>query len=106
MKAVQIINAVDSMKPNEIGEDVKFGWLGEADARVRCEIAGELPENISPIMGGDDELYVKSPYSRMYSEYLLAMIFFVGGEYDAYLKAYSAYEKTFVEYAKYCIRSR
>ena len=106
MKASDIINLVDSVKSNEIGEDVKFNWLSEANARVLCEIAGKSPEAIVRITGGDDELYVKSPYSRMYSEYLLAMVFFVGGEYDAYLKAYSAYEKTFLEYAKYCIRNR
>lgn len=106
MNAAEVISTVDCMKPNEISEDTKFHWLNEANARVLCEIAGVAPEKIEAIACGDDELYVQSPYSRMYCQYILAMMFFVNGEYDSYVKAYAEYEKTFLEYAKYCIRNR
>ena len=106
MKAGELIAIVDNMKSNQIGEDVKFCWLDEVNARVLCEIVKTAPESIEKISCGEDELCVPSPYSRMYSEYLLAMLAFVGGEYDCYAKMYSAYEKTYLEYAKYCIRTR
>ena len=106
MKAQEIISIVDSIKANDVCEDAKFNWLDEANSRVLCEIAGIAPEDIEKITCGEDELYAPSPYSRMYSEYLLAMIAFVKGEYDSYVKMYAAYEKTYLDYAKYRIRSR
>ena len=106
MKAGELISIVDSIKANEIGEDAKFCWLDEVNSRVLCEIMKTPLENIGKISCGDDDLSVPSPYSRMYSEYILAMISFVGGEYESYLRMYAQFEKTYHEYAKYCIRTR
>jgi len=106
MKAGEIIGIVDSIKKNEIGEDVKFGWLGDAEGRVLCEIKKMQAVDVSPITSGECELSVPSPYSKMYSIYLVAMICFFTGDYDGYVKANTEYEQTFSEYAKYCIRTR
>ena len=106
MKAGELMSIIDSIKANEIGEDSKFCWLDEVNSRVLCEIIKKPIEDIPKISCGEDELCVPSPYSKMYSEYLFAMIAFVGGEYDAYVKMYAEFEKTYHEYAKYCIRNR
>lgn len=106
MKAGEIISIVDMLKANDVGEEAKFNWLCEVNSRVLCEIFGKAPEQITEIACGEDELCVPSPYSRMYSEYLLAMISFVNGDYESYNAMYVEYEKSFLEYSKYCIRNR
>jgi len=106
MKAGELIAIVDSIKQNEISEDVKFAWLNEAEARELCEIRKEPALDMGAISCGESELSVPSPYSKMYSMYLVAMIAFVLGEYDTYAKANAEYEQVFYEYAKYCIRTR
>ena len=106
MKAGELIAIVDAVKPNDISEDIKLGWLGDAEGRVLCEIKKESVKDVTLIACGDDELSVPSPYSKMYSMYLVAMICFVKGEYEAYVKANQQYERAFSDYAKYCIRTR
>ncbi len=97
---------IDAVKPNEINEDIKFGWLCEAEARVECEIHKRKADEVDITMSGDRELLVSAPYSKMYSMYLYAMIAFVKGEYDVYAKANAEYEQIFSEYGKYYLRTR
>ena len=106
MKAGELIAIVDSLKANEVSEEAKFSWLGDAEARVMCEIHKTAPKDIDLCISGDSELCVPAPYSAMYSMYVLAMICFFAGDYDAYVKANAQYEKSFADYAKYCIRIR
>jgi hypothetical protein len=106
MKAGEIISIADSLKQNDVCEDAKFNWLCEANARVLCEIGKMAAADVPKITCGDDELSVPAPYSKMYTEYLLAMLSFVKGDYESYNAMYVEYEKTFLEYAKYCIRNR
>ena len=106
MKAGELIAIVDSLKENEISEDVKFSWLADAEARVMCEIHKMDPKSIDTCIGGDTELSVPAPYSSMYSMYVLSMICFVMGDYTAYTRANAHYEKDFLDYAKFCIRTR
>ncbi len=106
MRAGELIGIIDSIKPNTIGEDMKFRWLCDAESRVLCEILKKDAHSVPDRVTGDQHLSVPAPYSRMYTMYLIAMMSFFAGDYDTYVKANYEYEQVFAEYARYHIRTR
>ena len=106
MKVEKIISVFDSIKENNVNDDTKLMWLNDVDGRIACEIHRKKAEEFIPLVGGDDELALPEPYSRMYILYLGAMIAFQGGEYSLYNRTMLEYEAAFSEYARYVIRNR
>ena len=106
MRVDEILSIVDSLKKNEIGEELKLHWLNEVEGRVHCEINKLPPEEYVKISTTLEELSIPMPYARIYMTYLLAMMSFVSKEYDLYTDIYMRYESEFSEYAKYCLRER
>lgn len=106
MRVDEILSIADSLKKNEIGEELKLFWLNEIEARVHCEI-NKLPlEEFKKISTTLQELSIPMPYARVYLTYLLAMMSFVSKEYDLYTDICIKYESEFSEYAKFCLRER
>lgn len=106
MTAGELIAVVDAIKENDVSDEIKLGWIGEAEARVKCEICGVDARELDEKLSGDHALSVPMPYARLYTMYLLSMLCFLGGEYEAYNKALGEYEQAHREYGKYYIRNR
>lgn len=106
MKVEKIISVFDAIKENEVSYDTKLVWLNEVDGRVACEIHKQKAEQYRALVGGEDELMLPEPYSRMYILYLGAMMAFLVGEYSLYNITMLEYEAAFSEYARYVIRNR
>lgn len=106
MRVDEILSIVDSLKKNEISEELKLYWLNEVEARVHCEINRLPTEDFEKISTTLQELTIPMPYSKIYLTYLLAMISFSSKEYDLYTDIYMKYEREFSDYAKFCLRER
>ncbi len=106
MKVYEIITISDSLKENQLSDEVKMNRINEVEARVFCEIFGKSPKDFNGVRSFNDELSVPIPYTRMYTLYLGAMSAFADGEYELYNQMTVDFEKIFSEYAKYCIRHR
>ena len=106
MRVDEIISIVDSLKENEISEDLKLYWLNEVESRVHCEIHKLPVDDFAKITTMDHELMIPMPYAKIYLNYLLAMIAFATKEYDLYTDIAMRYEREFSEYAKFYLRVR
>ena len=106
MSAGEILAIVDSIKANKVSDSVKYGWLSDVEGMVQCEIHKSSPDAVKPVISDGDELSVSSPYSNIYTLYLISMIAFAQGDYTGYSRANDEFEKAFRAYAKFCIRNR
>ena len=106
MRVDEMLSIADSLKKNEISEELKIYWINEVEARVHCEI-NKLPiDEFEKISTTVENLSIPMPYEKIYLSYLLAMMAFVAKEYDLYTDIYMKYESEFSEYAKFCLRER
>ena len=106
MKIEKLIALVDELKENTLHEETKINWINEVEGRVFCELYKKHPSDFSPHFSMDDEISVPEPYVRMFTAYILGMIAFAAGEFDAYSRAMIDYETVFSEYARFLLRSR
>ena len=102
----EIVSIADSLKRNEISEEVKLHWINDVEGRVHCEIFKFTPESYITLTGMKQELMIPMPYARIYIGYILAMAAFASKEYDLYSDLMMRYERDFAEYAKFCLRTR
>lgn len=100
----QIIQYVDSVRPNPFTESVKLSWLCEAEALVRGEIMGQGADSIPESVLGTDIPSAHATYIRLYSYYVFSMIDFLMSEYDRYKMSSELFEKAFNDYAKWYMR--
>lgn len=106
MTAGELLKNLDSVKTNELCDDLKFRWINDVEGRVLCEIHKISPDRVKEIVSETDELTVPEPYSNLYILYLAAMIEFAGGNYSAYTELSAEFEKALLIYAKWFIRNR
>lgn len=106
MRVDEILSIADTLKENQISEEIKLQWLNDVEGRVHCEILGKAPEDFVTLKTTKDELSVPMPYARVYLNYILAMMAFIMKEYELYTDVMLRYERDFSKYAKYCLRSR
>ena len=106
MRVDEVISIADSLKPNQISEELKIYWLNEVEGRVHCEIYKSSIDELNKIKTMDQELAIPMPYAKIYLNYLLGMMAFALKEYDLYADLTMRYEREFSEYAKFCLRSR
>ena len=96
----QIVLYVDALRPNPFEESTKLSWLCEADGLVRAEVLGQSASLIPQSILGTDTPVVSSPYVRLYSYYLLAMIDLFSSDYDRYKISSQMFEDAMQSYAK------
>ena len=106
MKIERLISLIDELKENSFHEETKINWINEVEGRVFCELLKKHPSDFLPHFSMEDEITVPEPYVRMFTCYILAMISFMLGEFDAYSRGMIEYENVFSEYAKFLMRSR
>lgn len=94
MKISEVLDRVQQLKPNTIGDDIIRSFIEECDRKVYTEIVakdypneGEIiqPENERYPFGGKDvELLAKDEYASLYLYYAMAQIDFLNSEYERY----------------------
>ncbi len=99
-----IIDFVDTVRPNPFDEGTKLWWLCEAEGLVRTEILGELPESIPETVTKAQSPSATGPYIRLYSYYLIAMIDLFMSDYESYKISSEIFEKTVEAFGKWYIR--
>lgn len=111
MKLMEVISAVDALKPNTYSVENKIAWLSWVDETVQREIF-DSHQGAGAVFGGysadtppDTALLVPPPYDQLYLRYLEAQIDYHNGEYDRFNNAMAMYEAAFDSFAKYYTRT-
>ena len=91
MKAMEIIERVDLMEPNDYSPEQKLHWLSTLDGKLVQEVilTHEDAEDAAPPVyeTGDEELVIGAPYGEdIYYYYLQAMIAAENSETQRYNK--------------------
>lgn len=106
MTVEKILVLADAQTPNELGDEVKIGWICDVEGRILTEIHKKQANSFVLPMGGGDCLVLPDPYAKIYLLYISAMVEFSKGNYDAFTRINAEFEKAFNAYAKYFIRNR
>ena len=103
-KIKDVIERVDSLKPNAFSEEQKVAWLAQLEGKLAAEVflinaAGirnfryQYPDDM------DTELLVSFPYDDLYDHWLEAQIDYANGEYDRYQNSTAMYNASYESFA-------
>lgn len=91
MTIAEVIQAVDSQKPNNYSETEKKRWLSTLDGVLKAEVIDTHEGDTEIVFNGydenttlDTELLAKAPYDNIYTHWLTAQIDLTNGEYGKY----------------------
>lgn len=110
MKAMDIIDRVDLLEPNDYGPEQKLHWLSTLDGKVFREVIethedaeiDTLPEYTT----GQEELIIGAPYGEdVYYYYLQAMIAAENSETQRYNKRMVMFNNAYTEWTNYYNRT-
>lgn len=108
MTILEVINRVDTTKPNSYTQTEKVDWLSTIDGIIKKEIidtheGGEtvIFEGYTPDTSLDTELLVPAPYDDIYIRWLESRIDYANGEYNKYNNSATAYNAAFEAYSRY-----
>ena len=97
MKASEMLDRVDTFKPNQYTEPQKLGWLLQLDGQIWREIIRA---------GVERELLVPEPWAGdLYNYWLQAMIDRENGEIGKYNQTSQLYNQAYLTYAGYYNRT-
>jgi hypothetical protein len=102
----ELLEMLDSVKPNKISDNVKMRWINCLEGRVHCEIFKEQPANKPYVVSENDELIVPDEFSDLYLRYLVHMVEIAYGDISIYKAAKAEFDEAFERYAKFVIRNR
>mgnify|MGYP004626323965 CR=1 FL=1 len=109
MKAMDIIDRVDMMEPNQYGPEQKLKWLSILDGKVYEEVIRpreEAPAGFAGYETGNEELLIQFPYDYdVYYEYLQAMIEKENGETQRYNRRMILFNNAYTEYLNWYSRN-
>ena len=91
MKAMDIIERVDLLEPNDYSPEQKLHWLSTLDGKIFRELIetheGAEIDALPAYVNGDEELIIGAPYGEdVYYYYLQAMIAAENSETQRYNK--------------------
>lgn len=108
MTVKEVLDTVDSLRPNEIGKADKLGWLTDIESRIYEDIYLTHEHNgisftDTEKIGTDDStvLFVKRPFSEIYILFLCSLIDFYHAEYERYANDEALYETLYDEFCRY-----
>ncbi len=107
MKAIDMIEELDGLDPNQYGSELKLGWLRDLDGRIFRELISrhedaETAERYAAADYSDSEveLLVPEPYARdVYVNYLRGRVAEANAETERYNLYASAYNEAYGEFA-------
>ena len=100
MKAMEMIDRLDLMEPNDYSPEQKLRWLWTLDGKIYREVIKThvgvqepFPEEYA---GGEEELLVGEPYGEeLYYYYLQAMVAAENGETQRYNKRMTMFNSAY-----------
>ena len=102
MKAMDIIDRVDLMEPNQYSPEQKLHWLSTLDGKLFEEaILPRRPDmqRPGPYQTGQEELLVEAPYGEdIYYNYLQAMIAAENSETQRYNRRMTMFNSVLAEF--------
>ena len=109
MKAMDVIERLDLLEPNQYSPEQKLRWLSVLDGKVYEEIVrpGEKePAGFREYVNGDEQLLIPFPYGEdVYYNYLQAMIALENSETQRYNKRLQMFNNAYTEYKNWYNRS-
>ena len=99
-------NVTKEKKFTTIPDEVKIGWIGQIDGRIRCEILGEDPKSVTLPRWEEDVLAAPDAYCEVYYYHCLAMAAITVGDDANYNRIIKLYNGAYDLYAKSVIRNR
>ena len=104
MKAIDMIERVDLLEPNDYSPEQKLHWLSSLDGKVFRELIEtheDPPTDTMPTyVSGDEELLIGAPYGEdLYYYYLQAMIAAENSETQRYNKRMTLFNSAYTAFA-------
>lgn len=112
MTIMDVMNRIDTLKPNRYKQSEKMKWLSTLDSRIMSDIIAthEGAEGIA-FNGYTDEtalattLLVDAPYDEMYLYWLEAQIDYWNGEYAKYNNSIDMFNTAYTAFANHYNRT-
>ncbi len=109
MTTQEILDRVNSLKPNTIDDNLKIEWLIGLDTKIKQEII-DTHEGIDKEVGDynanrDIPLIVVSPYDELYIAYIMAKIDFYMADISRYNNEMAMYNTQLSQYYDYINRT-
>jgi hypothetical protein len=104
MTLKELIEQVDSIKPNAYTEEQKTVWVNNVEGMVQSQIFLLAPEEMISYKWPDDqdkELLVTFPHEKLYPSYLCAYIDYANGEYNKYQNTMQMFNADFSEFMRW-----
>lgn len=109
MKAMDIIDRVDLMEPNQYSPEQKLKWLSILDGKVYEEIIRPRetePTGFTEYVNGDETLLIPFPYDYdVYYYYLQAMIAIENSETQRANRRMTLFNNSYTEYVNWYCRN-
>ena len=110
MKAMEVIERVDLLEPNDYSPEQKLHWLSTLDGKAFRELVethegAEITE-LPVYVNGGEELLIGAPYGEdVYYYYLQAMIAAENGETQRYNKRMTMFNAAYQEWTDFYNRT-
>ena len=110
MKAIDMIERVDLLEPNDYSPEQKLHWLGTLDGKIFHEVIqtheGAAADAAPVYQTGEEELLVGAPYGEdLYYYYLQAMIAAENSETQRYNKRMTMFNSAYTGWADFYART-
>ena len=110
MKAMDMIDRVDLLEPNDYGPEQKLQWLSTLDGKAFREVIEtheDAPTDTLPsYVNGDEELLIEAPFALdIYYYYLQAMIAAENSETQRYNKRMTMFNAAYQEWTNWYNRT-
>lgn len=105
MKAMDIIDRLDGLEPNQYSPEQKLRWLSILDGKIYEEVLRPReaePKGFTEYVNGNEELLVPFPYGDdVYLNYLQAMVALENAETQRYNKRLQFFNNAYAGYYNY-----
>jgi hypothetical protein len=110
MKAMDIIDRVDLMEPNEYSPEQKLRWLSTLDGKIFVDVIlsheGSKLDALPEYVNGDERLLVGAPHGEdLYYYYLQAMIASENSENARYVKRMTQFNSAYQDFVNWYNRN-
>lgn len=94
------ISLIDELRPNAAAAETKAAWTIALDGRLRAEVLGVPPRELSYPEDADAELTAAGPYGELYPLWCAAQLDLASGETARYFNSCAAFEKLLDAYKR------
>ena len=109
MKAMDIIDRLDGLEPNQYSPEQKLRWLSILDGKIYEEVLRPReaePKGFTEYVNGNEELLVPFPYAEeLYTAYIFSQMDLLNAEITRYTQSATQLAAAWRQYADWYNRS-